>query len=182
MALSPNERKIFYSHFLGLLSHINDKYNLIPSFGHPKNPEGLCIEEIITLKNKLWGNVKIIDKYVDSIKKIPKEQIQIVKEWKKKISGRFIIVKHLKNYSVFLDSENDLLYGVIGLNNPISDLIPDVMLPVMADAVLLPFNDVIIYDSVLYTLNVQFGPHIRKTFKEQYTEIKKEKGIIVSIE
>jgi hypothetical protein len=48
----------------------------------------------------------------------------------------------------------------------------------MVNIVLLPFKDVIIYDSILCRECVQFGPNIRRDFREKYAEIKKEKGII----
>jgi hypothetical protein len=63
MLLSPDERELFYSNFLGLLSFVNDKYNLVPNFGHPKSPKGLSLENISTIRNKLWDNVEIIDEY-----------------------------------------------------------------------------------------------------------------------
>ncbi|MDR2757381.1 MAG: hypothetical protein LBC20_16925 [Planctomycetaceae bacterium] len=181
MILLPDEREIFYSNFLGLLSYVNDKYKLIQNFGHPQNPAGLNLNEIKTLKDKLWSNVNIIDEYIDSTKEIPDENVQIIQEWKKKISGRFIMMRHLKKYSIFLDDEHGLLYGVNGIQEPISAMIPAALLPIMVEAVLLPFGDMIIYDGILCSQNIQLGPNIRKWFKGSYTEIKKEKGIIVSI-
>ncbi|MDR2642504.1 MAG: hypothetical protein LBC74_06895 [Planctomycetaceae bacterium] len=84
MRLSPDDGNLFFSNFLGLLSYVNDKYNLIPNFGHPKSPEGLPFENVITLKDKLWGDVTIIDEYIDSLENVPEEHIQILKGWKKK--------------------------------------------------------------------------------------------------
>ncbi|MDR2651129.1 MAG: hypothetical protein LBC68_02270 [Prevotellaceae bacterium] len=183
MPLLPSERKLFFSTFLGILSYVNDKYRLIPTFGHPKNPEGLPLENVVTIKKKLWDNVKIIDEYLDSIKNTAsEEQKQILKEWKKKISGRFIIIKHTKQNSIFLDDTNDLLYGVVGITDSISYMIPDVMLPIMTNAVLLPFKKIIIYDGLLNPLNVQLDSNIRKSIKEKYMEIRKEKGIVTTID
>jgi hypothetical protein len=163
------------------LSYVNDKYKLIKKFGHPKSPAGLSHESVQTLKTKLWDDVSIIDEYIDSVRIDSEEQIQILEGWKKKISGRFVVVKHLKKHSIFLDNENDLLFGVIGITDPICFVISET-LPVLVNAVLLPFKGAIIYDSLLGRYNVYFGSNICWSFNKKYSEIKKEIGIITTID
>jgi hypothetical protein len=181
MKLFPDDRELFFSAFLGLLSYVNDKYNLVPDFGHPEIPAGLPLESIVTIKDKLWDNTSIIDEYIDSAGITSEEDIQILEGWKKKISGRLIILKHLKKHSIFLDNENGLLYGVIGITDSIDKHVANARLPVMVNAVLLPFKDIIIYDSILSIFNIHFGSNLRRSFNERYAEIKKEKGIITTI-
>ncbi|MDR2171452.1 MAG: hypothetical protein LBP59_15025 [Planctomycetaceae bacterium] len=180
MLLSPDEIKLFYSNFLGLLSFVNDKYNLIQDFGHPKDPAELLPKNVVTLKDKLWDDIEIIDEYINSRKKMTKEQLQILEGWHNRISGNFVLMKYLKKYAVFLDQRNNLLYGVIGITNPINLTLPH-RLPILIKAVLLPFNDMIIYDSILQPFDIQFGKNVRSDLNEKYTEIKKEKGIITTI-
>ena len=92
-----------------------------------------------------------------------------------------MVVRHLKKYSVFMDDTNDSLYGVIGISGPISATIPDYLLPVMVETVLLPFGDHIIYDSIFHTYNVHAGPNMRRGINERYSEIKAKKGIISTL-
>jgi hypothetical protein len=181
MKLLPEETKLFFNNWLGILSYTNDKYNLIQDFGHPKNPVGIKKETITILKNKLWDNVKIIDEYIDSVWDMPVENIQILKGWKNKLSGKYIILKHLKKYTIFFDEKRNILYGVIGITNSINDTIDDTMLPLIVDAVLLPFRNQIIYDSILQIYNISFGSNIRNDLREQYSKVKKEKGIVTAI-
>jgi len=163
------------------LAFVNDKYKLVRDFGHPKSPVGIQLQDISKLKTKLWENAGIIDEYIDSVWDMPRSDIQLLKGWKNKIEGNFIIVRYLKNYSVFLDDANNLLYGVIGITNPISELISAEVLPIMVKTVLLPFKDRIIYDSLLHVYNIQIGPNMRRGIKERYSEIKAKNGIICTL-
>jgi len=63
MNLQPKEIKTFFTNWLGLLAFVNDKYNLVKGFGHPKSPKGLNFEFTITIKTKLWENTDVIDEY-----------------------------------------------------------------------------------------------------------------------
>jgi hypothetical protein len=112
---------------------------------------------------------------------MPQEQIKVLKGWKNNnVTGGFLFVRQLKKYSVFFDTKHHKLYGVLGISNPISDFYP--YLPAMVKAVLLPFKEQIIYDSLLENYNVSFGHNMRQDFHEEYMEIKKREGIISKIE
>jgi hypothetical protein len=178
MTLLPEERKTFFRNWLGLLSFVNEKYNLVESFGHPKSPAGIKPDTVTKLKTKLWENVLIIDEYIDSVWDLQRNDINILREWKKKINGTFFIVRHLKKHSVFMNDKSNLLYGVIGITNPIFEIITADMLPIAVKTALIPFGDKIIYDSIFNVQNIQFSSNMRKSFNEQYMEIKREKGII----
>jgi len=162
------------------MAFVNDKHHLVKDFGHPKKPVGISLEKIIKIKTKLWEDASIIDNYIDSIKKLPEEDEQILRGWKNNIPGHFLVIKHLKKYSVLINEKYDMLYGVIGISNPISEMLSIDMLPMMIKATLIPFKDRIIYDSLFTVSNVQIGPNMRRDIKESYTEIKEKKGIFSS--
>jgi hypothetical protein len=181
MMLQPDERKAFFKNWLGLLAFANDKYGIVEGFGHPKSPVGLDSDIIIKIKKKIWENTKVIDEYIDSVWDLPKDDIQILRGWKNRVAGTFTILKHLKKHSVFIDGKNDLLYGVIGISNHISESIPAERLPMMVETVLLPFENQIIYDSIFQIYNIHYGPSIRRSYKEKYLEIKEKKGIMTAM-
>lgn len=54
-------------------------------------------------------------------------------------------------------------------------------LPVMVDAVLLPFNDKIIYDSIFSAYSITFGGGIKRRLNDAYQEAKSRFGIITSL-
>ena len=175
--LEPEDSKIFFDNWLRLLAFVNDKYNLVKDFGHPESPVDIKPEIIIKIKTKLWEDVNLIDEYIDSSPKLSKNNTQIIKNWKNNISGHFLIIRQLKKHSVFMHNEKTL-YGVLGISNPISDIFPKETLPSMVQTVLLPFKGVIIYDSIFLHNRVTFGPNMRRSFNETYSELKREKGIV----
>jgi hypothetical protein len=174
MVLTVEERKLFYKNWLKLLAFVNDRYGIIYDFGNPANPVGLNINDITKIRNKLWKNSFLIDKYIN-IAKLNEDDEKIVKSWKKFIKGKFIIIKELQKYCVFLEMKNEILYGVNGISNPFSVMIPS--FPFMVETVLIPFREKIIFDSLLACHNIEFGPNYKKSFKEKYKELKNEKNI-----
>ena len=173
MVLEPEERKLFFSNWLGLLAYVNKKHKLVKGFGQPVTPVGIKPETIIKIKNKLWKKPEIIDEYIDSVWDLPNDNIQILKSWKKGIAAKFLVVRHLKKHSVFLHTENHTLYGVYGITSPIAEMIPTECLPVLLDTVLIPFKGVIIYDSVFQIKNISFGSNMRREYNQIYLGNKK---------
>lgn len=105
--------------------------------------------------------------------------LSIVDSWRNRVSDKFILLKHLKNYSIFLGNHN--IYGVTGIVSPIDEMFPAFILPLMVEAVLLPFEDRIIYDSLLMPYRVNFGGGAKKGFQKEYRELKNRSRIITSL-
>ena len=117
----------------------------------------------------------MIDSYISANEALTDEDREILTGWKEHhISERFLIMKHLKNYSVLMpfgDEKESRLYGVIGIISPLSECVPDA-LPCLASMVLLPFKGRIIYDSIIGSSNIRFGSGIRGDLNETYKESK----------
>lgn len=61
-------------------------------------------------------------------------------------------------------------------------MFPTFVLPLMVETVLLPFEGRIIYDSLIMPYSVNFGGGAKKGFQEEYRELKRQSGIITSLE
>jgi hypothetical protein len=82
---------------------------------------------------------------------------------------------------VFLSTEEPpIAYGVLALSQPFEELVGP-YLPVLAQTVLLPFKDLIVYDALLNAYRISFGPGIRRSLNESYEEAKARHGIITSL-
>ncbi|MCL2410174.1 MAG: hypothetical protein FWC97_00890 [Treponema sp.] len=179
MVLPIEERNLFFKNWLKLLTFVNNEYKIVSKFGAPKNPVGLDPNDLIQIRDKLWENKSIIDKYLNQAR-LKNEDKNIVSSWKNFRKGKFLLIKSLKKYSVLLDIEKEKLYGIYGISSPITDLLP--YLPIMIETVLIPFNGKIIYDSLIERDNISFGKNMRQSFHEKYIEIKQKSGIINSLE
>lgn len=179
MLLTIEERKLFFSNWLRLLTFVNNSCNIIPDFGAPDNPAGLDIGNILKIRNKLWENSSLIDQYLKE-SDLNDEDFQIVNSWKKYINEDFIVIKELKKFCVMLDSKKEILYGVSAISNPLSEIIP--FFPSFVKTALIPFKGRIIYDSIVVNSNVRFGSNYKKSLNISYAGIKKKKGIITVLE
>ncbi|MDR1963528.1 MAG: hypothetical protein LBQ50_07095 [Planctomycetaceae bacterium] len=178
MILTKEEREIFYNNWIPLLSYVNDKYNIIKDFGHPTSPKGLNLQDISKIRDELWKQKNVIDEYIND-NKMPEENIRIVKMWKFFIKRTFFVIKHYKKYSIFLDDQDGVLYGVNGITQPIKEILG--AKPVMVEAVLLSFKNKIIYDSLIKPYHIILGSNIRKNLEEQYKTLKEKNGIITEL-
>jgi len=144
---------------------------------HKMNPN-----DIQKLKDILYDKLELIDSFIkDNHNDLSAPDREIVSSWKNFVVGRFYIVRHLKNYTIFLDeNEPPKAYGVLGIITPLEDMIgPN--LPRMVKATLLPFENRIIYDGTIFPYNILFGSGTRRSINDSYSQAKNSLGIITSL-
>jgi hypothetical protein len=101
------------------------------------------------------------------------EEQQIVAAWTCFIRGTFVVLRHLKHYTIFLHSTSPPhAYGVLGLTTDLEDLLPKPRLPLGVNTVLLPYQGRVVYDGWLSVYDVIIGPHMRRGLNEDYKNIK----------
>ena len=180
MKLSEEEIRKFYRIWLNLINYTNNKYNLVPNYANQLRPGNIDPNVIAPIKDRLWLDNTILDEIISTKpNQFSESDLLILDSWKNRVAEKFILLKHLKNYSIFLG--NNQVYGVTGLTSPIEELLPSFALPLIVDAVLIPFEGRIIHDSILRTSSVHFGGGIKKQFQQDYRELKAQSGIITSL-
>jgi len=186
MHLSDSDAKLFYKLFLGLICYVNEKYQIEPTLGQVDSPKGLAFKTLQPIKKKLWEESGVIDEYIGRTQDLTDDERDILSGWKNhRLAGDFVLMKHLKNYTVamtYKDDDDARLYGVIGIYSGIDEMMPKSVLPKMVTMVLLPFKGQIIYDSFFETKNIRFGSGYRQSFTEVYNKIKGKYGIITQLD
>jgi hypothetical protein len=134
------------------------------------------------VRDALHAHRELIDGFVgENPAHLAPDELAIVSDWKNAVVGSFFIFRYLKQYTVFLDDrEPPRAYGVVAVADPIQELL-SLDLPILTQAVLLPFKGKIIYDGLLSSFRVSFGPGVRRRLKETYNRAKKSDGIITSL-
>ena len=134
------------------------------------------------VRNGLLANLDLIQTFTaENPARLPEEELDIVRSWRHLIFGSFCILRHLKNYTVFLSATNPVIaYGVLALTQPLEDLIGP-HLPVVIQTVLLPFKKRIIYDGLLAPYRISMGPGIRRRLNEDFKKAKERFGIVTSL-
>lgn len=178
MRLSEEDSKLFYKLWLPLLDYVNKKYGVNENLPEMASAGGLNPVEVKEVANKLWDDVSVIDEYLsEQTDGMPEEHRMIIKGWKRKVQGRFILERHLKKGSIFIFTEDNSVYLVSGIVSSWQEMFPYAHLPMMLDATLIPFKDVIISDGLVVPYRIVIGGNMARSFKEIYME-NKSNGLV----
>jgi hypothetical protein len=177
MILTIEERELFWKNWLNLMAFVNDTYKIDKEFAHPTSPVGINLNAGLNISNKIFSNITIIDKFVNT-NRIIGEDKELLLSWKGYIKSTFIVLKQLKKYCILYDEENNKWYGVNGITDSIEETIQIQELPCLIRTVLIPFKNKIIYNSFMENYNVILGNNIRRELTEKYKRIKIENKII----
>jgi len=182
MKLSKEDVGLFYRLYHPLLAYVNKKFEIIEDVDSSGDFKKFSIEEINKLRDRLYKHPELINSFVaENPLSFSENELKLINSWKEFVKGKFLIFRYLKNYTVFLDTnESPKAYGVLALNSTFEEMVGP-YLPVMVEAVLLPFNDKIIYDSIFFPYHMTFGGGIRRSFNDAYQEAKSRFGIITSL-
>jgi len=177
------ERKdtdLFYSLWFPLLDFANNRYQVCPDIGAIEFGKSVDMRYAKTIANYIWEHTEVIDEYLSEAA-LPAEHCEIVIGWKKCRPGKYILERHLRKGSVFLSADSAQVYMVLGLYSTWEEMFGYRPLPVMMEAVLLPFRDKIITDGLVIPYNVVFGRGAAADFKDAYMNAKKSGKIRFSL-
>lgn len=182
MHLQKNEVERFYNIWFPLLHYVNQQRNLVPSFPQVWRNANVPPEVAATVRDALWEDDALLEAFIaENPANLDVDDLALVDSWKGRISGDFFIFRHLKKYTVFIDTESPPHgYGVLGIVSPIEDVVGP-YLPIYAKAVLLPFEDRIIYDSLLSSYSIRFGGGYKSSLKDIYRNIQERGSLLTSL-
>lgn len=186
MVLTQQEITQFYKIWCALIWGVNEKHGIIPKFEKPIYGKNMIQEPFVAIRQILWDNPEWIDEFIRDSEygELTETDLGILADWRKHfVKDSFVLMRHLKKYSVLMTCDDPAkLYGVCGITNPLSNIVPVSALPFMIETVLLPFKDKIIYDSLIGTFRLSFGSGYRGSFKDAYNEAKSTVGIIENMQ
>lgn len=170
--LSETDVELFYKIYFGLLEFTNKKYAIRKNF---KIYNSISIEpyKLKDIIDKFWENKdRIIFEFCKANPyKFNKEELKLASEFKKGFRTIVIIAKFEEEYTAFM-TENKI-YMVKGLNVNIDTIIPYKELPYPTITSIIPFKNVLVYDSLLIELSIQFGNGLYKVVESEYSKLPK---------
>ena len=179
MRLKSEEASMFYEIFLPLLDYVNENHHVIMEPVHFTG-ESVDPRDAAEAAHFLWEHIECIDDYIAETA-LPEEQQEILSSWKHRVSGTFMIERHLKKGSVFVSVDNHSVYLVNGIIDSWAEMFPDIPLPIIVKATLLPFRKVIISDGLVSAFPICFGRNIAMDLKETYLTAKQQGRIITNL-
>jgi len=174
MILSAEDGKLYYELWLPLLDFVNKKYEVNKKLKKIAGAQGLDATEVKEVADKLWDDVSVIDEYLLQCKAMTEEHKEIIASWKRCVRGRFMMERHLKKGSILISMENEEVYQVCGIKSSLEEMFYYAPLPLMIEATLMPFRDVIITDGLIMPYNILIGRTMARTFKDVYMTAKKD--------
>lgn len=182
MILPPEQTERFYRIWWALLRYVNAQKHFIPDMPASSSEGSIKLEDAAKTRDALWKDAALREKFIaENPAALPPKDLEMVASWKDRVAGNFYVMRHLKKYSIFLgESSPARAYGVLGLYSPLEEVVGP-YLPVYVQAVLLPFEDKIIYDSLIAPYSISFGPGIRADMKTWLRDAEEREGIITSL-
>ncbi len=178
MLLEPEEAEDFFRLHRALMFYVNRKCRVLKgTFRTPEEYAQNPLTERVRVHDALLERIDLIDDFVrENPVELPEKDLAVIAKWKHLVTGKFILLRQLRPHAIFLSSSSPpVAYGVVALVEPFEEVVGRPF-PVYVEATLLPFRDRIIYDGVMRSDNLYFGPGLRRSFNELCTEAKARLG------
>ena len=182
MKLPESEVQLFYKLHQALLLYANRELGVVEGLRAPEDFRRVPLEATNELREALYRRPELIGAFAEeNPQRFPPEERKILASWRDFVRGTFYILRYLKKHTIFLDPEEPpRAYGVLALTTSLEEMF-DGMVPVMVEAVLLPFRGKIVYDGILNAYPILFGRGLREDLEESYREAKARFGVITSL-
>jgi hypothetical protein len=183
MLLEPQDVELFFKLHRSLMFFVNQRLKVVPEdLASPDAFAALSPQVRLKVRDALNAHVDLIETFVDeNPAHLTSDELDIVGSWRHLVHGKFYVFRELKKFTVFLSTTSPAIaYGVLALSQPFEDLIGP-YLPVLTQTVLLPFKGMIVYDGLMSSYNISFGPGIRRNLNQDFKEAKARHGIVTSL-
>ena len=182
MKLSAKDVELFYEIQFALFAHVNRELKVIPTARSPQEIRRLDLDDKIKIRDATWKNDKLIESFLE-VNPFGQagEELEMVGEWlRHRVQGRFLLVAYLKDHAVFFEQDGRIPYGVLALQDDYKSILGP-QLPLLVDAVLLPFKGRIVYDGIIHSYRISFGAGARRNVNDAYQEAKAIHGIVTAL-
>ena len=182
MHLSESEVERFYRIWFPLLHYVNQHRKVVTSFPKAWRDAHIPPEVAVPVRDALWEDDALREAFVtENPARLSQDDLALVDSWRYRVEDNFFIFRHLKKYTIFIDGSSPAhAYGVLGITGPLEEIIGP-YLPIYVKAVLIPFEDRIIYDSLLSSYPILFGGGYRRSLKDTYRDIQERGGIMTKL-
>ena len=179
MRLNEQEYNQYLSIHPKLIYYVGQKKNLIPARTTFEEFLNYSAKDKFPVRNALYENMHMLETYIkEHTNELSEEDKEIIREFKHFKKGIFYVIKLLKKYALFMDEK--YVYGVYALNDPF-EMFWGNNLPVMVQAVLLPYKGKIIYDGLISNYPIHLGGGIRSSIKNSYALMEGRYGVITEL-
>lgn len=181
--LTSEQTRRYYFLWRRLLRYVNQRKGLVQDFlARDLDAERMPVEQVVEIRDALWSDPTMLLEYVQGNPDgLTPADLELIGQWQHRISGNFIVMRVTAKHALFSGGgeEGEVIYAVKGLESPLDDVLP--FIPCYVQAVLLPFEDEIIYDGLARSYSIYIGSNMRAGFKESIADAEERGAIITSL-
>ena len=180
--LSKEDALLFHKLMNSLLFYVNGKASIIKNANTIKELLNRDIAETFPIRKKIFSDkYDFIGAYIkENPNNLNEEELSIIASWKKYKTGKFFVIKHVKEYSLFLNPDNHKVYGVKGITDSFEEKFQGYA-PIVVEITLIPFKEHLIYDGLFMPYDISFGGGIKTSLKQESEEAIQKFGIITDL-
>ena len=145
MVLNDEQVNRFFDTMDALLYYVNERFHVVMDLSLES---GTMMDDVKTsmVARELWDNVEIIDEFVrDNPYGLPQKCLDAAKRWKYALPGFYTLVRYQGGRGLLMGDAG--VFSVSGVTYELEDEIGPA--PAGVELVLLPFDDLIVYDGFL---------------------------------
>lgn len=178
MRLADAEADRFFVVLRPLLTFVNERRGVI-SRPVPRADDGLVAEDAAAVLDVLWSDDALRDAFIaENPAGLDADGLALARSWDHRRQGTFYVWKHYAKYTLFMTDDEG--FAVLGLYSTFAEMLPG-PLPMLVDAVLLPFGDRIISDGLIRSRSISFGPGIRDSLRHKKRQLAAHGAIRTSL-
>ena len=153
MVLTVEQSERFFDAMDALLLYVNDRFKVVDGFSLEYSGQ-IGDMKTALVAHALWDNVEIIDDFVrENPFRLPEKHLQSALRWKSALPGLYTVVRYQNGYALLMNDAG--LFSVSGVTLELEGEIGKA--PAYVDMVLLPFDDLIVYDGFLQAYDSDGG-------------------------
>lgn len=183
MNLDTQDAELFFRLNHELMYFVNQRLKILPEDAGSAILFGTLSPDLqVKVRDAFLNHRELLTAFVEENPAgLDAEELETIRSWQHLVTGKFFVYRYLAKHAVFLTTTKPAVaYGVVALHEPLEAVVC-ARLPVMVEAVLLPFKGRIIYDGLMKRFSISFGGGIRRGLDETYREAKAEQGIITCL-
>lgn len=176
MILNNEQNDRFFDTMDSLLYYVNERFRVVEGFSLDF---ATALDDVkgSLVARTLWENVEIIDEFVrDNPHRLSQRHLQTALGWKNALPGLYTLVRYQSGRAVLMGEAG--VFSVCGVTYELDGEIGPA--PAYVELVLLPFDDLIVYDGFLQAYDTEGTPAELQRIQDEFENRCAQGGIVLT--
>ena len=176
LILNNEQNDRFFDTMDSLLYYVNERFRVVEGFTLDFSSALDDVKSSLVART-LWENVEIIDEFVrDNPHRLSQQCLETALTWKNALPGLYSLVRYQSGRAVLMGEAG--VFSVCGVTYELEDEIGPA--PAYVDLVLLPFDDLIVYDGFMQAYDTDGTPSELQRIQDEFENRCAQEGIALT--